>query len=136
MSIELEIKITGQECSSKAEKMYWKKTGFKNFNDVKEKVRNLSLEEKIDLLTEIFIDKVARKHFSKKMEFCRKLGKQTWVEDDEIYNWAKKIYIDLDETHFEIDKRFFNSTFINPQNVKFETFSSFTRNMYKKERNE
>lgn len=136
MIVKRSIRITGGNCNIKAEEMSWKKTGFKNFNDIKEKVRDMPLEERVNLLTEIFIDDMAKKHFSRKMEFLRKLGKQTWVEEDEIYEWAKKIYTDLEETEFEIDKLYFDSTFINPQNVKFETFSSYTRNIYKKERNE
>lgn len=136
MSVKRSIRITSVECNNDAEKMSWKKTGFKNLDDVKEKVRNMTSEEKIDLLTEIFIDDMAQKHFSRKTEFLRRLGKQTWVEAEEIYEWAKKIYTDLDETEFKIDELSFNSTFINPVNVKFERFSRYTRNIYKKERNE
>jgi len=80
-----------------AEKEAWKRAGFKDPDAVKEAVRNLSLEKKIEMLTEIHIDEMAEMHFQEKQEFLLKLGHKTWVDADESFEYAKRVYTDKDK---------------------------------------
>jgi hypothetical protein len=75
-----------------AEREAWKRSGFKNFEAVKDAVRNLPLEKKIEMLTEIHIEEMAEIHFEEKQEFLLKLGHKTWVDGDESYEYAKRVY--------------------------------------------
>ena len=79
-----------------AEKEAWKRSGFKDAGAVKDAVRNLPLEKKIELLVELNIDDLAELHFNEKQEFLLKLGHKTWVDGDESYEYAKRVYTDKD----------------------------------------
>jgi len=100
-----------------SEKLAWKRVGFKNFDDIKQQVRDMSIEEKIELLTELYIDDMARNHFTKKTEFLRKLGKKTWVEREEIINYAKETFISSNIDEY----RFHDNKWINPFTGQFQS---------------
>jgi len=75
-----------------AEPLAWKRAGFKNRESIEQAVRDLPLEAKVEMLTEIHMQEMANKLFDEKQEFLLSLGKKTWVDAEESYEYAKKIY--------------------------------------------
>ena len=75
-----------------ADEEAWKRSGFKNEEAVEDAVRNLPLEKKVEMLTEIHMKEMAEMHFNEKQEFLLSLGHKTWVDGEESYEYAKKVY--------------------------------------------
>jgi len=101
------------------EELAWKRAGFKNRESLEQAVRNLSVEDKVDMLTELYMKEMAEMLFNKKQEFLLSLGKKTWVDAEESYEYAKKTYKDsewkVDEAYFH-PVCVFNGTHINEMN--------------------
>ena len=121
-----------------AEKLAWKRAGFKSFDDVKQKVKDLPIEEKIELLTELNIDEMARKYFTKKNEFLRKLGQKTWIEREEILDHIKDTYKGDSRTEWIIHEDIFNGgKWINPFTARFDTvYAERIEKLLKDDKNE
>ena len=111
------IEITHQNVQTEADRLAWNRIGFEEgFNAVKQAVRELSLEEKVELLTDVFIKEVSLAHLSKKREFLLKLGHKTWVDSDELYEYAKITYTDIEDVEWKIDHHDFHSYEVDMRN--------------------
>lgn len=82
----------------------WKRLGFKNIQNVRDSVRKLPLEDKVEMLTELFMRELTIMHVNRKKEFLLSLGHKTWVDSEEIYEEAKRTYTDSDDVTWVIDK--------------------------------
>ena len=75
-----------------ADKLAWKRSGFTNRTALEQAVRDLPLEKKVEMLTEINMHGMAEMLFEEKQEFLLNLGHKTWVDGDELYEYAKGVY--------------------------------------------
>ena len=96
------IEITQRQCESWARELAWKRSGFKNYDKLKEALRELPLEEKVDLILEALMSECAAGHFNKKGDFLRSLGHTTWVDGAEVFEYSKETYTGLDDCEFAI----------------------------------
>lgn len=93
-----------------ADELAWKRSGFKNRESLEQAVRDLPLEKKVEMLVELNMsginpnDSLATMLFEEKQEFLLSLGKKTWVDANESYEYAKETYKD---DKWSIDKRDF-----------------------------
>jgi hypothetical protein len=75
-----------------AEGLAWKRSGFKNRESLEQVVRDLPIEQKVEMLTELYIKEMSDMLFEEKQDFLLSLGKKTWVDAEESYQYAKKTY--------------------------------------------
>ena len=108
-----------------AEPIAWKRVGFKDKDDVKQKVRELPIEEKVDMLVELHIEKLAKKHFRKKVEFLQALGHKTWVDDQEVLEYIKETFKSNERTEWVIRPGDFHGKHIDPDSLQFDTLHAF-----------
>lgn len=101
------IEITHRECEDWAYELAWKRAGFTNYNKLKQAVRELPLEEKVDLILEALMNECAIELFNRKGEFLRKLGHKTWVDGDEIFEHARETFPSSDDCEFKVDRHDF-----------------------------
>lgn len=120
--------ITGVTCRGWTIDVAWERAGFKNRDALYEAVRNLPIEEKVELLTNIFISDMAKQHFEKKGIFLRRLGHKTWVDSEDIYEYAKITYTDSDDVEWKIDPRDFSSYFIDSRTLDCEIMDVYRHN--------
>ncbi len=92
-----------------AEPLARKRSGFKNRESLEQAVRDLPLEAKVEMLVELNIKELADKLFEEKQDFLLSLGKKTWVDAEESYQYAKKTYKGSD---YQIDKTNFHPVYI------------------------
>ena len=102
MTRRRKIEITERNCEDWIFEKAWERSGFENKETLYEEIRGLSVEEKVELLSEVFINDMAKVYFTKKGEFMRKLGKKTWVDSNEAYEHALSVY-DVNYKDNEID---------------------------------
>ena len=84
--------VTWQDLKGAAEKMAWKKSGFEDREALKEHVRSLSLEERLDLLTEHFIEDISKVYLQRRQAFMENLGQSICVSKEEILEYAARVY--------------------------------------------
>ncbi len=97
------IELNGHTLRSNIEEMAWKKAGFKNRIEVLNAVRNLPAEERLEMLTEMFLTDLAQMYMSRRIEFIEKLGGHPGVTKEEIIAWARENYRDTDTTEWYFD---------------------------------
>lgn len=90
--------VTWDDLRYVAEEMAWKKTGFEDREALKEHVRSLPLEERLDLLTEHLIDDIAKIYLQRRMDFIEGLGQTTCVTREELLEYAARVY-----PNYEVD---------------------------------
>lgn len=98
--------IGQRDIMSHMEEIAWKRSGFKNRKALEDAVRDLSLEEKVELLTELNMsgatpNGMATMLFEKKQKFLLGIGQKTWVDSNESYEYAKKTFA---SDEWKIDK--------------------------------
>lgn len=89
------------------DKLAWKRSGFKDRKALEDAVRDLPLEKKVEMLVEINMKAMAKMLFKEKQEFLLNLGHKTWVDGDELYEYAKRVYTDKE---WKIDRHNFHPT--------------------------
>lgn len=99
-------RIAHRNVSDYADRLAWKRCGFKNRDDLKQTVRALPLEKQVEMLVEANIDDLAEMLFYEKQEFLLGLGHKTWVDAEEVYTYAKDTFKGPEWT---IDKNNFHS---------------------------
>lgn len=99
---------------SKAEELAWERTGFKGPDHVKESARSLPIEEKLEILAEIFADEIARRHFERRVEFQEKLGKNMVVGAQEMIDWLYHTFKGDDEVEWRIETTWVQDSRISP----------------------
>lgn len=87
------------------DKLAWKRSGFKDRKALEDAVRDLPLEKKVEMLTEINMSEMAKILFEEKQEFLLSIGHKTWVDGDELYEYAKRVYTDK---QWKIDRHDFH----------------------------
>ena len=92
-----------------AENLAWKRSGFKNRESLEQAVRDLPIEQKVEMLVELNMQELADKLFEEKQDFLLSLGKKTWVDAEESYQYAKKMYKDKD---YDVDEHNFQPVYI------------------------
>lgn len=75
-----------------AERRAWNKAGFKDKEDLFERVHDLPIEEKIDLLCRLFEIEVATLYFRDFVKFQESLGKNLVVTEKEMLEYAEQEY--------------------------------------------
>jgi hypothetical protein len=75
-----------------AEPLAWKRSGFKDRASLEQAVRDLPIEQKIEMLTELYIKEMSDMLFEEKQDFLLNLGKKTWVDAEESHKYAKGVY--------------------------------------------
>jgi len=104
MSYMEKYRICQSDISLHVDKVAWKRSGFKDRKALEDAVRDLSLEKKIEMLTEIQMREMTELFFDEKQEFLLKLGHKTWIDGKELYEYAKDTYKDdkwkIDECNF------------------------------------
>jgi len=119
------IEITQHNITSEATRLVWNRIGFDGGMDtIKEDVRDLSLDEKVTLLTDVFINEMALAHMNKKRDFLLNIGHKTWVDGDELYEIAKATYTDMDDVEWKIDHHHFYSIEIDRRNGEITQMNS------------
>lgn len=101
------------QAKGEAERRAWARTGFKNREHVRESARNLPMEEKLEILAEIFAEEIAKRHFERRVEFQEKLGKDMVVPYQEMVNWMMETYKGDEKTEWIIDTTWFANTRIS-----------------------
>lgn len=107
-----------------AERRAWKKAGFKNKQDLINKVSKLPIEEKVALLERIFFTEMVTLYFKDYVEFQESLGKCLVVSEKEMLNYANKEFKDTsfippNENPQQPD---FHASRISTETLKLETF--------------
>lgn len=103
-----------------AEPLARKRSGYKNREALEQAVRDLPIEQKIEMLTEIHMKEMADMLFEEKQEFLLSLGKKTWVDAEESYEYAKKMYKGSD---YQVERNNFhpvyvvNGSYLNQANI-------------------
>lgn len=92
-----------------AEPLARKRSGFKDRESLEQAVRDLPLEQKVEMLVDLNIKELADKLFEEKQEFLLSLGKKTWVDAEESYEYAKKIYKGDD---YQVERNNFHPVFM------------------------
>jgi len=111
MSYRGEMKSIGQiSVGDYADKLAWKRSGFKDRKALEDAVRDLPLEKKVEMLTELNMsgsspNGMATMLFKNKQEFLLSIGHKTWVDGDELYEYAKSVYTDKE---WKIDRHDFH----------------------------
>jgi len=95
MSHDRSSHVIGQrEVRDFTEKLAWKRSGFENRAALEQAVRDLPLEKKVALLVELKMSELAPMLWEEKQNFLLNLGKKTWVDGEEIHEYAEKTYTD------------------------------------------
>lgn len=84
--------IGQQNVEAYASELAWKRAGFKDYAALRQAVRDLPLEKKVEMLVDLSIHRLAANLFEEKQEFLLSLGKKTWVDGDELYEHAKATF--------------------------------------------
>lgn len=92
-----------------AEPLARKRSGFKNRESLEQAVRDLPIEQKVEMLTELYIKEMADMLFEEKQDFLLSLGKKTWVDAEESYEYAKKTYKGSD---YQIERNNFHPVYV------------------------
>ena len=108
------FEVGWQEAKAVAEERAWERTGFKNSAHVRESARALPLEEKLEILAEIFAEEIAKRHFERRVEFQEKLGKDMVVHADEMIQWLHDTFKDKHDTTWRIDTSWVQNSRISP----------------------
>lgn len=109
-----------EECKYEAEKRAWKKTGFADRDDLLQKTRELPLEKKMELLSELFIKEIAALHFKKKVEFLEGLnGGPLIVSKEEMLEYLHKYFSSED---WEINEHYIRSSYIEKDRMHHEIY--------------
>lgn len=88
-------RVIGQnELSNFSEELAWKRSGFKDRRVLEQAVRDLPIEKKIEMLTEIKMFEMAEMLFEEKQDFLLNLGHKTWVDSAEIHKHAVETFRD------------------------------------------
>lgn len=112
----------------------WKRAGFADGREaVYDAVYNLSIEERVDLLTEKFIYDLAVLHFGKKNEFLRKLGHKTWVDADEVIEYAKETFQDTGKIEWNIQEYTIQPHYVDPKTMSVDILNAYTLNELRKQ---
>ncbi len=130
--VKRKIEITQREVEQWAYELAWKRAGFENYDKLKQTVRALSTEEKIDLMVEAFLPELCEEFFNKKGKFLRTLGHKTWVDSDEIFEHAVNTYMSGDDVEFRIDRLDFYPVEID-EDLKFTQLNVIGMNRRLKE---
>lgn len=86
-------RVIGQrEVSDFSDKLAWKRSGFTDREALEQAVRDLPIEKKVEMLTELNIGEMSRVLFNEKQNFLLNLGHKTWVDGEEIHEHAVKIF--------------------------------------------
>jgi hypothetical protein len=96
-----------------ANEMAWKKSGFVDSNALKDHVRSLPLEDRLDLLTEYFIDDISKVYLGRKQAFLENLGQSVCVTKDEVLEYAARVY-----PSFEVDTAWMEDHYISPRDLR------------------
>lgn len=97
--------ISQRDISTHVDALAWNRSGFKDGEALKQAVRELSLEEKVEMLVEANLADLSEMLWNRKQEFLLNLGHKTWVDGDEAYEIAKRTYKD---EQWEIDRAYFH----------------------------
>jgi hypothetical protein len=124
------IEVTTYTLANEIEDMCWKKTGFKDADAIRDKVRSLSLEERVNMLTEIFIDELATRHLEDKYRFIEGLGGSPAVTEQELKDYVAATYIDDDEVEWRIDVR--GDHYIHPERFCSHEYRDYQRKALRK----
>jgi hypothetical protein len=124
------IDVTTYTLQNEIEEMAWKKTGFENEEDVYEKVRSLSIEERVNLLTEMFIRELATIHLEQKYRFIESLGGSPAVTEQELKDYVAATYRDNDEVEWRVDVR--GNHYIDPEYFRVEEYRDHQRKSRRK----
>ena len=92
-----------------AEPLARKRSGFKSRDALEQTVRDLPIEQKVEMLTELYIKEMADMLFEEKQDFLLGLGKKTWVDAEESYEYAKKTYKGSD---YRVEKNNFHPVYM------------------------
>lgn len=92
-----------------AEPLARKRSGFKDRESLEQAVRDLPIEQKVEMLVELNIKELADMLFDEKQEFLLSLGKKTWVDAEESYEYAKKTYKGSD---YQVERNNFHPVFM------------------------
>ena len=92
-----------------AEPLARKRSGYKNREALEQAVRNLPIEQKVEMLTELYMKEMADMLFEEKQEFLLRLGKKTWVDAEESYEYAKKTYKGRD---YQVERNNFHPMYV------------------------
>lgn len=109
--------ITWQDLERSAKEMAWKKTGFENAAALKDFVRELPLEERLDLLTEYLIDDLSKIYLKRRLDFMEALGQRICVSKEEILEYAERVY-----PNFEIDTMWIEDHYICPDELSMRPY--------------
>jgi hypothetical protein len=93
--------------------MAWEKAGFENAEALKEHVRSLPLEERLDLLTEHFIDDISKVYLERRLDFIEGLGQSIYVTREELLEYAASFYPSCDVDTAWMDMKYY----INPKDL-------------------
>lgn len=105
--------ITWQDLEGPTKEMAWKKSGFKDRDTLLNHVRSLPLEERLDLLTEHFIEDISKVYLQRRQDFMENLGQSVCVSREEILEYAARVY-----PSFGVDTMWIeNSYYINPKDL-------------------
>ena len=105
--------ITWEDLKRPTEEMAWKKSGFADRDTLLNHVRSLPLEERLDLLTEHFIEDISKVYLQRRQDFMENLGQSICVSREEILEYAARVY-----PSFGVDTLWIeNNYFINPKDL-------------------
>ena len=125
------IEINGYTLKNNIEEMCWKKAGFKDYRTLMNAVRDLPLEERVNMLTELFLVDLAKMHVRNRTEFIEGLGGHPGVRKEEILEWAKSVYEETDTTEWRFDISC--DYFVDPTNLTVEWYNQEGRAEWLKE---
>jgi hypothetical protein len=125
------ITLNDYTLKSNIEEMCWKKVGFKDYKSVYNAIRDLPLEERVNMLTEMFLPELAKMYMRDRTEFVEQLGGHPGVKREEIVEWARETYQDTDTTEwrFEIDCDYY----VDPSRLTVEWYNKEQRLEWLKE---
>lgn len=86
--------------------MAWKKIGFENVAALKQRVRELPPERRLELLTEYFINEISKAYLRDRIHFMESIGQTTTVSREEILEYAARVYPSFEVDTTWIEKRY------------------------------
>jgi hypothetical protein len=125
------IEVNGYTLKKDIEEMCWKKAGFKDYRALMNAVRDLPLEERVNMLTELFLTDLAKMHVRNRTEFIEELGGHPGIKREEIVEWAKGVFKETETTEwrFEIDCDYY----VDPSRLTVEWYNKEARAEWLKE---
>lgn len=125
------IEVSGYTLKSNIDEMCWKKAGFKDRRDLLNTVRNLPAEERLEMLTEMYLEELAKIYLTRKTEFVESLGGHPGIKKEEILEWARSEYKDTDKTEWRFDVAC--DYYVDPSRLQVEWYNREGRQEWLKE---